>query len=332
MFINVKTIYNWGSTLCLALALLLSASPVTAVELDPINPTREDCSNIITEGQMLGHSKYEEWNNCTVSNKPNIDDTTNCQGESEKMAWPMCEPLSCEAHEINETYSQKYDQCMDKVKVAEAEKRRQEDVSKAEKRRQEAEERKENKTKAAWLKQFNKATAAAELINNPRKFLTKALHNNQKDFYKIFPTDDDKDANLDLGREVYDFAFNSAKYGLKYATQNKGIKAIQQSSLNKIDQHFRQTFKELDKALASMDRLNNPPQQSTVQNSSETSDKSSYDKQTDKVELLWDESTNQVKNASSHPDGWCYSGSIWYPPGTKTNADFECVGGKWSSP
>lgn len=217
------------------LALFLFAPLATAVDLDPINPTYQDCSNIYAEEIMLRQSKSKEVGRCMKS-PPNIQHAPNCSGADELMAWPECTHFSCEAEEIGNTYQQKYHQCMDRLKISDDKKRNQVE---------------NNKKNAALLQKFNKVRDSIEMINNPRKFLKKALLKNNDDYKKIFPTDNDKDANQDLANGVYKFAFDNAKSGLKHSTNNGVISAIQQRSLEQIDKHFQNTFKQFDKAFRS---------------------------------------------------------------------------------
>lgn len=240
------------SLLCLALASgTLSGQQQANI---PLAPTNEDCARVGLAHSQRAQSLAIRDQEC-MSGYPKVGYCeTNCLPVA--TAFPQC--CSIEKAYCGEVHAWKEDNelCQSSHKAASGAARR---VS------GDTQDGKIAKELHAANGAYEAVTKAIEGIESPQAFFAAALGRDSPLYKRLFAKDtDDRMSNPELGEELFRYAFNQARAGVRAQSgvTNELALKVQSKALDAIEKHYTEMFDQLHSTMEQMAQLDSNLQQS----------------------------------------------------------------------
>ncbi len=194
----------------------------------PVNPSREDCEHLFQAYSALKRSTYEQETSCMTA-RPTIATTKGCSGVATLSAWPQCQPLALQMCRLDAVQASEYQACLADVPPGQIKSIGDQEL-------------------ASDLRESNslieKGQASLDFMSDPVAFLQDTL-NPVNPLSEALFNGPDKGMNTDLGDEVYRFALDYARLGLR-STQNPLLRAFQQAWLNQVGRALKGVLDQAD--------------------------------------------------------------------------------------
>jgi hypothetical protein len=217
------------------------------IPLAPIAPTMEDCRRLSAEFGELVQQVLGRIQQCMRTTETKIGYGLECshpRGVVTRLrAWPHCGSDEATLCELYARRDAEVSECQSRVRAG------------MERRRGAEEHAQALKNANDRYDSFRRAyDSTKSLLTDPRKFLMQTL--SREIWSRIFPKGETESLGdrPDLAEEVYRYAFNQAKAGIRL-TPSPFIRSIQQQMLDRLGGEFARTLVELDRIERALERF-----------------------------------------------------------------------------